>query len=50
MHICSIQMTSLEFLNQVSVEASAHSVVDIDDMVLRIVHDGWPQLTDAGAR
>lgn len=48
--VCAIRTTVIGLLNQLAVEISAHSGVDIDDMVLCIVHDGSSQLTDAGAR
>ena len=48
--ICSIRMPRLRLSNQLSVEVSAYSVVDIDDVIFRIVHDGSSQLTNAGAR
>lgn len=48
--ICPVRTTWLGLLNQLSVKVSAHSVVDIDDVVICIVHDGSSQLTNAGAR
>ena len=37
-------------MNEFPVELSAHSGVDIDDVVLCMIHDGMSQLTNAGSR
>lgn len=45
-----LRLVGRRVLDQLAVEVSAHSVVDIDNVVIHIFHDGFSQRTAATSR